>query len=687
MYLKLGNIISKKDINFFIILSFFIVFLVFTLSKGFIDNEELSDVIFLTTSVILFEFLYLGISNNKINYSIKTARDHIVLFTILLLIFSIWNLEIISSYIDIFLFFLTHLLLVIPLFALIKFNKLFITNEVENELLFQISILSILFSGLFFQINYSSVNIFPLILILSIAILFVNFLLNKSYKWIDLILSFLIFVILVKVFLLSSAKDAFHYSWYLGPINSITENYKLLDSVVSQYGYLNILLINKLSKFLDVSTEYTLVGFIILLFFVFYLLFFLKINKIINLPVTLISIFLCFLIFGNIGYSNLAGSMFIPSSSVFRFLPSLITILIFSIILNTNNRRVSLSIVFYFSLLVSLLWSFESSIFIAFSFGPYFLIKLPIYWVNFKKKKINFISYIKIYYVEIIFGFFLLLIICYLLIANDINLFYEHALNSKGSLSREILNNKITLMFLFLLTLSYLILRDSFKVKNIFFYNVLWFGLFVGYSLYFLVRSVDNNLINILPFILFIICSMKVNSKHISSLRVNSIYIIIFFTIISSTVSITQNKEKFLKNLISLNFINTPQYLSKKYLPNNKILNTIKLHSDIPITLITGTSIHNKNLNLYQYGYGLPILPLEHFNILNIGTKQNLINKFFKKNKEHLILCINKCDFYSSNNDSNIYNKIFIGKNVKYKKIDEVETKNTKEILYILSEI
>ena len=68
-------------------------------------------------------------------------------------------------------------------------------------------------------------------------------------------------------------------------------------------------------------------------------------------------------------------------------------------------------------------------------------------------------------------------------------------------------------------------MRDSFKVRDIFFYNVMWFGLFVGYSLYFLVRSVDGNLINILPFILFIICSMKVNSKHIGDLRINSIYV------------------------------------------------------------------------------------------------------------------------------------------------------------------
>lgn len=684
MYLKLDNIISKKDINFFIISSFFILFLVFILSKGFIDNEELSDLVFLTSSVILFEFLYLLISNNKINYSIKTLKDYITVYIIFLLIFSIWNLEIIYNYIDIFLFFLTQLLLVIPLIILIKSDRQFKTSDIENEFLFQISVLSILLSGFFFQINYSSTNFFLLILILSTAILLVNYLLNKSNKWIDSILSLLIFVILLKVFLLSSTKDAFHYSWYLGPINSISENYKLLDSVASQYGYLNILIINELSEFLDISTEYSLIGLIIFLFFVFYFLFFLKINKIINLPVTSTSIFLCFLIFGNIGHSNLAGSMFIPSSSVFRFLPSLITVLIFSLILESEYKKLVLLIFFYFSLLVSLFWSFESTIFIAFSFGMYFLSKLLNYLFYPKKTKINFIHCLKVNYAEFFLVFFLLIISFYLIIAKDFYLFYEHALNSEGSLSKEFLNNKITLIFSFLLLLAYLIMRTSFKTKY-FFYNSLWFGLFVGYSLYFLVRSVDSNLINILPFILFIICSMKISSKYISNLRLNSIYVVIFFVIISSILSIIQNEQKFIDNFLSTNFINTPKYLDKNYLPNNTIINTIKRYPDIPITLVTGKTIHNKNLNLKQYGYGLPILPLEHFNNLNIDTKNKLINKFFEKNRKHLILCIYDCSFYSSNSDTNIRNKIFVGKKIKYKKIIEVDTKNSKEILYILS--
>ena len=92
-------------------------------------------------------------------------------------------------------------------------------------------------------------------------------------------------------------------------------------------------------------------------------------------------------------------------------------------------------------------------------------------------------------------------------------LFYEHALNSQASLSKEIINNKITLIYLYLLVLCYFILRDSLNFKNNFYYNALWFGLFVAYSSYFLVRSVDSNVLNILPFIVEII--EEINEKRI----------------------------------------------------------------------------------------------------------------------------------------------------------------------------
>ena len=205
---------------------------------------------------------------------------------------------------------------------------------------------------------------------------------------------------------------------------------------------------------------------------------------------------------------------------------------------------------FYLSLLVSLIWSIESAIFVVLSLGLFFIIKLFFSLISKDKLNFNFLLSLKKFYFEITFGVLFLSSILIFINFDNFYLFYEHALNSEGSLSKEILNNKITLVYLYLLILCYFILRDSLQFKNIFYYNVLWFGLFVAYSSYFLVRSVDSNILNILPFILFIICCMKVNSKQLKELRLNTIIIIIFFSLISSIISTIQNKEKFFNNLL-----------------------------------------------------------------------------------------------------------------------------------------
>ncbi len=267
--------IEKKDINIFICISFFFVFLGYILTKGFIENEELSDVAFLASSLLVTELTYLIISNKKINYKNIYIKDYLISLLFFILLFAIWNSEIINSYTNIFLFFTTHLLLTFPATYLIRSNlSLPQKKKINKDFLLQISFLSILLSGFFFQINYSTLNLFILIIFLSVAILLANYLLYKLPRWINLALSLLIIFTLAKVFLLSSIKDAFHYSWYLGPINSITENYKLLDNVASQYGYLNILLISKLSELINISSTDVFIYIIIFLFFIFYFLFF-----------------------------------------------------------------------------------------------------------------------------------------------------------------------------------------------------------------------------------------------------------------------------------------------------------------------------------------------------------------------------------------------------------------------------
>ena len=684
MNFKLSKIIKYKDLNLFIVLYFFLIFLAFILSK-LIKNEELSDLIFITSCIILTELIYLSISNNKINYKLLYINDYLILLIFFLFIFIIWNSEIIYSYWNTLIFFISKLLLAIPLVILINYNER--NGILNNKLDFysQILILTIIFSGLFYQTNYSFLNLNIIIILISIIVLIFNLIFSKINKWLNILLALVTFIVLLKVFLLSSDKDAFHYSWFLGPINSLSAEYKLLNNVPSQYGYLNILFINKLSSLINVNSANTLIGFILILFFVFFKIFYSKLKSIINLPIIIISLFLSFLIFGNVGYSNLAGTLFIPSSSVFRFLPSLITILILSEILNNNKNKNILLFCFLFSFLISLLWSFESALFVIFSLASYYLAKLTILFFEHNKLNKNLSFDFKKITIEIIIGISMISIFFLFIFQDNFELFYEHALKTKSSLSKEIVSNKVTLVFLFLLMLCYLILRDSYQKKSFFNINFLWFGLFIAYSSYFLLRSVDSNLFNILPFLLFIICSMKVNSQDIKNLRIYSIYTVIFFVIVSSLFSAIYYKEKFVKNLISSNFFNTPQFHDESYLPSNEILNAIKKFPNLPLTLITGKNIHKKNLYLPKYGYGLPILPLEHFNILNIRTKERLMENYFSIYPKHLLLCVIDCKFYSSENDTDTYSKIFIGNKYKYKKIIETDTKNSIEVLYVLS--
>ena len=178
---------------------------------------------------------------------------------------------------------------------------------------------------------------------------------------------------------------------------------------------------------------------------------------------------------------------------------------------------------------------------------------------------------------------------------------------------------------------------------------------------------------------------MKINSKQIEILRKKTLYVIIFFSLISSFYSLINNKDKFYNNLLTLNFYNTPNYLSQNYLPNEVIQNKINQYNNLPLTLISGKTLHVPNNYLPSKGYGLPILPLESFNVLRDSTKQKLLDNYFNKANKHLILCINDCEFYISDADNEINSKIFLGNNVKFKKIEEIQKNQLKETLYLLS--
>ena len=156
---------------------------------------------------------------------------------------------------------------------------------------------------------------------------------------------------------------------------------------------------------------------------------------------------------------------------------------------------------------------------------------------------------------------------------------------------------------------------------------------------------------------------MRDNPDHFEVLRKIRKLFLDFFILISITfflLSTYKNKDIFYKNLLSPVFLNVPKYEYNNYKPSVELQAILNNFKDIPVTLFTGKTVHNFNDNLKKGGYGLPILPLEQFNILPIDRKTSLMHIFFKKNNKHLIICLKKCGFYNEENKMKSWSNIFI---------------------------
>ena len=688
--------IRLNQINFYTVSTFFLFSLFFFVIKSFVRNEEASDWIFVVTSIVIFELIFLVLINNFNNIYIKNRKNFIIYFLFFFLTYFLWNYQL-SKEIAGFLYFV--LFQILFLFLLILFeHKNYGSKIISLDKFFTYLTLIFLCSGIFYQIEENiiyNVTLLGIITIIFFSILRISeIFIKKKYFIIDLFISIIFFLVFFKAFLLSSEKDSFHYSWYLGPASSSMAGSNLLVDTVSQYGYFSILFIEYFSKITNFNLSTSLIILIILFFIIFFIIFIYNFLKVLNYPKFILTIFTCVLIFGSIGISNLSGSMLIPSSSVYRFFPSLLTVLLLSnliILDNKNKRNFYLNSVLFFSFLtISICWSFESLFFVTFSISSLLFLQIfyHLYSKYLKKNSKEFFFKNK---KNLIFLSFLItlfsLIILFSFYGKDISLFYEYVIGLEGVKTVQIINNRTSLLFIFFLLLSYLILRDSFKMKNmnIFFYNFLWSALLMSFSTYYIVRSHPNNAFALFPFFIFFICILKISSKELMIYRTIFLKIFLIFTIISSTVSIYKDHKIFTRNLLSSNFLKLPIYNYKNYQPGNLLKAELNKFNNIPVTLISGSTIHNYNKQLNSGGYGLAILPLEQFNILKNNRKELLMNKFFHENREHLLLCLVECNFYNQENERKTWNSIYVTKKIKIKKILDFDENDVVGRLYLLS--
>ena len=320
--------LNLEQINIFFIFSIFLITLSYFCLKAFFGIGEFSDTIFVISILIACEvsaFLFLI---NKYKFFLKKKVDSIIFILSFVIIFLLWDYNI----------YVYTKILYFVFFNLLTLLFLTFSNKIDNkyEILIVFMFLTI-FNGLFYKIDYlSTKNLFLIFLIYSIYFTSLRLSFQKK-KMADIILSLFIFFVLLKVFILSSEKDPFHYSYVIGPGYSNFAGHKLLNEIVSQYGYLNILFVKFFSNLTNNRIDYSIVLLIVFLLIIFLNLLIKRVGKIINYPSFVIVLFSSILLFANIGIEKLAGSVLIPSSSVFRFLPSIIVMLFLSKIIFSKN--------------------------------------------------------------------------------------------------------------------------------------------------------------------------------------------------------------------------------------------------------------------------------------------------------------------------------------------------------------
>ena len=135
MNLNFNRTIQEKNFLLFFTLSFFLTFLCFIITKGFIKNTEFSDKIFLSSCILSYEIAFLIYSNNIKSNEKNDFKFNLSIVFLFIFIFIIWNNESVLSYQNLFFFLLFHSLLTVPLLFFININK-FNYYKFENYLIF-----------------------------------------------------------------------------------------------------------------------------------------------------------------------------------------------------------------------------------------------------------------------------------------------------------------------------------------------------------------------------------------------------------------------------------------------------------------------------------------------------------------------------------------------------------------------
>ena len=261
-------------------------------------------------------------------------------------------------------------------------------------------------------------------------------------------------VIFISVSLLSFRSDylfnsdhGFHLSYFIQPIISMNEGYRLLVDQPSQYGFMNILIpylidfngpINSFHIFQGLLNIFVIIIVVILSIFI------LKIKQF-NFFIFLFSIILL------LSSTDLYGPQVYPSTGVVRFFPVYLVILAQCYIRNINSSFLCEVLCLSLCVFISLLWGAEALFYTLFSIAFYYLQDLLFNpsWEKFKER---------LYKGLIILG---LSISCAFIILK----IYQYGFEIE-SLNIELTNVNKKILFSSVVPSVYLKLKKVFKIKE-----------------------------------------------------------------------------------------------------------------------------------------------------------------------------------------------------------------------------
>ena len=612
--------LSTKIIKFFIFFTIFLTSLVYIIKKTkFTYHKKIyQDFISMQSEVTYLYYFILFFSFFNFIYP-KFSSDYWYFFYAFLVTFIIVFYKKISKNINkkffpiltlIFLFIMVHnfiynygymgrgtgfevsrkliLLLSIVPFIIYFLKKLNYKNH---------SIFIALFIGFGFtqfrSFSENIVNIKDLIL-LNIFIL-INFYL-LTIKSSNKLLFFLLFIIIMFIggFLafrtdyLYLAEEGFHISFYVSPIIAQLESngYRLLFDQPSQYGFLNILLPSLLNFKNGLNSFHLFQSSMMLLTTIIGFFIILKSNVKINK----IFLFIFFSILFFLSDPTLVGPNPYPSSSILRFFPVYLLIIINETYDIDPFKKYSylkiLLLSFIFS--ISFLWSIEAFCYVAFPFITYVLLNI---YNNFENSELKIIlnNILKIIITSL--SFIILILFLYKITNNlssiNINMHFLSVL-AYGQGYMTVSLTPFSPMLVVAIPI-FLIINRAGNIKDfkLNFYILLMLGLLS----YFFGRAVPNNILALWPiyFLIFGIITSYIDKKLVE------ICLIPMLLIISVThFSILKNHE-------NLNIEN----LKSKIIFNENIIEKYEITSDdFPndLNIYMEQIPKNKSLTVLSFG-------------------------------------------------------------------------------------